>query len=75
MRNQLLMDGPQQGGAEVELMKTKISKSRILVPAAQVRQKVVITNEGVREELLEKERRRLSSQLTKDVANHMYPVP
>lgn len=41
-------------------MKTKIAKTRILVPAAQVRHKDVITNEGVREELLEKERRRLS---------------
>jgi len=75
MRNQILMDGPQQGVAEVDLLKTKGGKGRILVPAAQVNHKHVITHEGVREELLEKERRRLSSQLTKDVARHMYSVP
>jgi hypothetical protein len=74
-RNQILMDGPQQGVAEVDLLKTKITKTRILVPAAQVRHKDVITCEGPREELLEKERRRLSSQLTKEVAGHMYSVP
>lgn len=34
MRNQILMDGPQQGVAEVDLLKTKITKTRILVPAA-----------------------------------------
>ena len=69
------MDGPQQGVAEVDLLKSKITKTRILVPAAQVRHKDVITYEGPREDLLEKERRRLSGQLTKEVACHMYSVP
>ena len=64
MRNQALMDGPQQGLVELELLG---AKNPIAVPGAIVNLKDVLqrASDGVNQESLKRESTRLSSCLTK----------
>ena len=75
MRNQALMDGPQQGLVELALLERR--PHPITVPGAMVSLKDVLpqTLDGPSAEQWKSEQHRLSSNLTKDLGEHMYSIP
>ena len=72
MRNQALMDGPQQGLVELALLERR--PHPITVPGAMLSLKDVLpqTLDGPSAEQVKSESHRLSSNLTKDLGEHMY---
>lgn len=70
-RNQALMDGPQLGLNEIEIL---MGRSQIAVPGSIVKLSDLFANDGPHNSSVERERRRLTGGLSKDVAAHMFNI-